>query len=252
MPRSSCRPWSALIAGNFEGASRKVAYAVIGGVAGAGIAVGPILGGWATTELSWRIVFAGEVLLVAADPGDDPEGGRRAVRTGPAPKPRRRRLGAVRARPGPGRPRRAAVEHLGLGQAQGGLADRAVRLLADALRDRLRRLSCSWAFAPWQASPREHADSDPLVHLGAAEDRPAALRPDRTVQPEPDPDGRLLHDPAVPAAGDRARRPGDRHQDAARVHRHVPRLRGRAHGCRAASRPVDRAGRPVRPRSSRP
>ncbi|MGH3507754.1 MAG: MFS transporter, partial [Nocardioidaceae bacterium] len=38
----------ALIAGNFEGASRKVAYAVIGGVAGAGIAVGPILGGWAT------------------------------------------------------------------------------------------------------------------------------------------------------------------------------------------------------------
>ncbi len=55
----------ALIAGNFEGNSRKVAYAVIGGVAGAGIAVGPILGGWATTEYSWRIIFAGEVLLVA-------------------------------------------------------------------------------------------------------------------------------------------------------------------------------------------
>jgi MFS family permease len=34
----------ALIAGNFEGAPRKVAYAVLGGVAGAGIAVGPILG----------------------------------------------------------------------------------------------------------------------------------------------------------------------------------------------------------------
>ena len=43
---------AALIAGNFEGATRKVAYAVIGGVAGAGIAVGPILGGWATTELT--------------------------------------------------------------------------------------------------------------------------------------------------------------------------------------------------------
>ncbi len=55
---------AALIAGNFEGASRKAAYAVIGGVAGAGIAVGPILGGWATTQLSWRIVFAGEVVLV--------------------------------------------------------------------------------------------------------------------------------------------------------------------------------------------
>ena len=42
---------AALIAGNFEGTDRKVAYAVIGGVAGAGIAIGPILGGWATTEL---------------------------------------------------------------------------------------------------------------------------------------------------------------------------------------------------------
>ena len=37
---------------------------MIGGVAGAGIAVGPILGGWATTELSWRVVFVGEVVLV--------------------------------------------------------------------------------------------------------------------------------------------------------------------------------------------
>jgi MFS family permease len=55
---------AALIAGNFEGRERITAYAIIGGVAGAGIAVGPILGGWATTELSWRIVFAGEVVLV--------------------------------------------------------------------------------------------------------------------------------------------------------------------------------------------
>ena len=54
----------ALIAGNYEGKDRNVAYAVIGGVAGAGIAIGPILGGWATTELSWRIVFVGEVVLV--------------------------------------------------------------------------------------------------------------------------------------------------------------------------------------------
>ena len=36
---------------------------MIGGVAGAGIAVGPIVGGWATTVLSWRVVFAGEVLI---------------------------------------------------------------------------------------------------------------------------------------------------------------------------------------------
>ncbi len=37
---------------------------MIGGVAGAGIAIGPILGGWATTELTWRIVFVGEVVIV--------------------------------------------------------------------------------------------------------------------------------------------------------------------------------------------
>jgi MFS family permease len=55
---------AALIAGNFEGKERITAYAVIGGVAGAGIAVGPIVGGWATTELSWRIVFVGEVIIV--------------------------------------------------------------------------------------------------------------------------------------------------------------------------------------------
>jgi EmrB/QacA subfamily drug resistance transporter len=75
----------ALIAGNFEGASRKAAYAVLGGVAGAGIAVGPILGGWATTEYSWRIIFAGEVLLVALILAMTPKVAD-AVRTGPAPK----------------------------------------------------------------------------------------------------------------------------------------------------------------------
>ncbi|MFZ2015058.1 MAG: MFS transporter [Nocardioides sp.] len=75
----------ALIAGNFEGASRKVAYAVIGGVAGAGIAVGPILGGWATTEYSWRIIFAGEVLLVAVILVMTPKVAD-SVRTGTAPK----------------------------------------------------------------------------------------------------------------------------------------------------------------------
>src|SRR6185312_15875747 len=54
----------ALVASNFEGQDRALAYGVLGGVAGAGIAVGPILGGWATTELSWRVVFAGEVVVV--------------------------------------------------------------------------------------------------------------------------------------------------------------------------------------------
>ncbi|MBS1878122.1 MAG: MFS transporter [Actinobacteria bacterium] len=53
----------ALVASNFRDQERALAYGVLGGVSGIGIAVGPILGGWATTELSWRVVFAGEVLV---------------------------------------------------------------------------------------------------------------------------------------------------------------------------------------------
>ncbi len=56
----------ALVAGNFRGQERAVAYGVLGGVSGVGIAVGPILGGWATTELTWRVVFGGEVALAIA------------------------------------------------------------------------------------------------------------------------------------------------------------------------------------------
>jgi EmrB/QacA subfamily drug resistance transporter len=57
---------AALVAGNFTGRERALAYGLLGGVSGAGIAVGPILGGWVTTELTWRLVFAGEVLVAAA------------------------------------------------------------------------------------------------------------------------------------------------------------------------------------------
>ncbi|MEU1213871.1 MFS transporter [Streptomyces sp. NPDC005790] len=57
---------AALVAESYRGRDRAVAYAVIGGLAGAGIAVGPLLGGWMTTYLTWRLVFAGEVLVVVA------------------------------------------------------------------------------------------------------------------------------------------------------------------------------------------
>jgi EmrB/QacA subfamily drug resistance transporter len=56
----------ALAARSFEGRQRALAYGVLGGVSGAGIAVGPILGGWVTTNLTWRLVFAGEVIVVVA------------------------------------------------------------------------------------------------------------------------------------------------------------------------------------------
>lgn len=57
---------AALVAGAYRGRERAVAYGVIGGLAGAGIAVGPLIGGWVTTYLTWRLVFAAEVVVVAA------------------------------------------------------------------------------------------------------------------------------------------------------------------------------------------
>lgn len=53
----------ALVASNYTGSDRVTAFGVIGGVSGAGIAVGPIIGGFFTTNLSWRWVFVGEVIL---------------------------------------------------------------------------------------------------------------------------------------------------------------------------------------------
>jgi MFS family permease len=55
----------ALIAANYEGRERALAYGLIGGVAGAAVAVGPLIGGWVTTNYTWRLVFVGEVVIVA-------------------------------------------------------------------------------------------------------------------------------------------------------------------------------------------
>jgi len=57
---------AALIAANYEGKDRAFAYGMIGGVAGAAVAVGPVIGGYVTTEFSWRLVFAGEGVIVIA------------------------------------------------------------------------------------------------------------------------------------------------------------------------------------------
>jgi EmrB/QacA subfamily drug resistance transporter len=53
----------ALVSANYDGRDRVTAFGVIGGVAGVGIAAGPIVGGFFTTNLSWRWVFVGEVVL---------------------------------------------------------------------------------------------------------------------------------------------------------------------------------------------
>jgi MFS family permease len=50
-----------LIHGNFEGAAQKKAYALVGAAAAIAAAVGPLLGGFITTYLTWRLAFALEV-----------------------------------------------------------------------------------------------------------------------------------------------------------------------------------------------
>ncbi|MDQ5974903.1 MAG: hypothetical protein QG661_2112 [Actinomycetota bacterium] len=151
----------ALIAGNYEGKERNTAYAVIGGVAGAGIAIGPILGGWATTELSWRIVFVGEVVLVIGILamtrliGD-------ALRPGAAP--RLDWVGTILSASGLGlivfgilqsstwgvvQPKDSPVEPFGFSLAPF-VVGAGVMLL--------------WAFVAWQRRREAHG-RDPLVHL---------------------------------------------------------------------------------------
>jgi EmrB/QacA subfamily drug resistance transporter len=152
---------AALIAGNYEGRERVAAYAIMGGVAGAGIAVGPIIGGWATTMLTWRVVFVGEVILVLAIlalvrfVADAPREGR---------KPRLDVVGAVLSSAGLGlivlgilqsstwgliEPKDSPVEPLGFSLTVFVIGAGVASLVA---------------FVRWQRH-RESSGQDPLVHL---------------------------------------------------------------------------------------
>src|SRR4051812_12991685 len=55
----------ALIHGNFEGHAQQRAYAMVGASAAIAAAVGPLLGGFVTTYLSWRVGFALEAVIIA-------------------------------------------------------------------------------------------------------------------------------------------------------------------------------------------
>jgi len=161
---------AALIAGNYTEKDRVVAYAVVGGVAGAGIAVGPILGGWLTTEFTWRLVFIGEVLLVLLI----------LVLIGllrdaplPGPKPQIDWVGSV-------------LSSLGLGLIVLGILQASTWGWVTAKNSPLEPFGFSltpfvvavgglvlWLFVRWQHA-REQQGRDPLVHLALL--RIAALR----------------------------------------------------------------------------
>jgi EmrB/QacA subfamily drug resistance transporter len=54
-----------LIHGNFSGDAMKKTYALVGASAAVAAAVGPLLGGFVTTYLSWRVGFLLEVVIIA-------------------------------------------------------------------------------------------------------------------------------------------------------------------------------------------
>jgi EmrB/QacA subfamily drug resistance transporter len=54
-----------LIHGNFEGEAQKRVYALVGASAAVAAAIGPLLGGFITTYLSWRVGFLLELVVIA-------------------------------------------------------------------------------------------------------------------------------------------------------------------------------------------
>jgi EmrB/QacA subfamily drug resistance transporter len=155
---------AALIAGNFEGPRRKVAYAIIGGVAGAGIAIGPILGGWATTNVTWRIVFAGEVLLVAfilimTPKVDD------APR--PTPGPKLDYFGSVLSASGLGLFVFAVLQSSTWGWLKPKNSPVTIFGFSLTIYVMAAGMVLIWGFVTWQRH-REQMNRDPLVHLSLA------------------------------------------------------------------------------------
>jgi len=155
---------AALIAGNFEGTRRKAAYAVIGGVAGAGIAVGPIVGGWATTVLTWRVVFIGEVfiaafiLIMTRKVADAPR---------PDPPPKLDVVGSVLSAAGLGVFVYGVLESSTWGWLKP--KNSPITIFGFSLTIFVIAAGCVllWGFVAWQRH-REATKRDPLVHLSLA------------------------------------------------------------------------------------
>ncbi|MEU6918602.1 MFS transporter [Streptomyces olindensis] len=152
---------AALVAESYRGKDRAIAYAVIGGLAGAGIAVGPLLGGWVTTYLTWRLVFAGEVVVVAAVLLC-----RRVIATpAPAgPRPRLDVVGAVLSAAGLGLGVLGVLQSSTWGWVQPRNPPFTVFGFAPTLFVVGAGAAVLALFRHWERR-REHQDADPLVHL---------------------------------------------------------------------------------------
>ncbi|MFI7408090.1 MFS transporter [Streptomyces sp. NPDC049627] len=152
---------AALVAQSYHDRDRALAYGVIGGLAGAGIAVGPLLGGWMTTYLTWRLVFAGEVVVVIAVLL-----ARRAIAETPrtGPRPRLDLLGAVLSAAGLGLGVLGILQSSSWGWVQPRNPPFTVLGFAPTLFVVGAGVAVLAVFTHWQRR-RDAAGADPLVHL---------------------------------------------------------------------------------------
>ena len=215
--RRSSRLTAATYSGSRAGASPSGSSA---GSPASAIAAGPLIGGWVTTEFTWRYVFAGEIDRRDRDPADAP-------RIAQAPVPERRpRLDYVGV----------ALSSLGLGsdrvrdppgERRGGWSSRATRRRSAAPRSRRSasrrcRSSSSAASPCWRHSPPGSSAApalgrDQLLDRTMLRIAAAARRPPTLLEPAAHPHRDVLRHPRVPPGRPRARRVRDRQAPVAAV-----------------------------------
>ena len=195
----------ALVAGNFPAPRRPAAYGLVAAAGAIAIAVGPLIGGLATTYASWRWVFAGEVVLVLVILVL----ARRAEDAPPDRRPKIDLIGAVLCAAGLG----VFVFGVLKSGSWGWVAPKSGRAsmvwnVARAMADGRR------AFAGLVVSALGGAHGRPRPgatrRSGAAAQRAARWWADHVLLSILPDDGGFLPDPALPVGGTRA--VGDRHR----------------------------------------
>ena len=204
-----------LIHGNFEGAAQKKVYALVGAAAAIAAAVGPLIGGFITTYLSWRVAFAARGRRHRGRAVGHRARARRAVHR--RPRRRRRRRGPVRRRHGRHRARHPRLA--------GG---RRVRRRADRAR-RGRARGCSPGWLRRRKRERQAGAARP----GLFESKPFRLGISQQMLQQIALGGDDDRAADLPADGARVQRDGGRALARAAVAEHVRR--------RAARRPPGRA-----------
>ena len=198
----------ALVAANFGPEGRPRAYGLVMAAGAIAVAVGPLIGGLFTTYLSWRLVFAGEVLIVLGDPrADAADRGRAARASSPGSTSS---ASCCRRRAWVWRSSACCARASGAGSRRS-----PTRRSCWASRPRCGSSSagssCVWLFFAWESRIDERG-GEPSVRPSMLKNVQMRRWPAHVLLPVLRAVGRLLRRAAVPvglarAVGDRHRRP---------------------------------------------